>query len=395
MASDIEVGVPRDRAELEGWARATTEAFPMPPAREGFEWLERYEPADIRVVKVRGQVAGGAGFIPMGQYFGGRAVPMVGVHAVAVLPEYRGTSAGSALMKAAVEEMAANRIPLSTLYPATQPIYRRVGFELAGTQTIYEAPMLALDVKDRQLDVERVGKEQVAELAELHAQVARHRAGNLERTPWLWRRILEPMKGEVTCFKVSRRGKAEGYIAWSGSWRTGRMKLDLSIKDFVALTPAAARRMWALIADHRSVGGNVSFADAPGAPSLRVLRDPSYSIDRMLTWMLRIVDVDTALAARGYPPGLTTALDLEIDDDLLPGNRGRFRLAVSGGTGRVERGEGQGSLRIDIRGLAALYSGFQPAQDLRLQGLLEGDADTLARATALFAGPAPWLVEMF
>jgi predicted acetyltransferase len=320
---------------------------------------------------------------------------MVGVHAVAVLPEYRGTSAGSALMKAAVEEMAANRIPLSTLYPATQPIYRRVGFELAGTQTIYEAPMLALDVKDRQLDVERVGKDQVAELAELHVQVARHRAGNLERTPWLWRRILDPMKGEVTCFKVSRRGKAEGYIAWSGSWRTGRMKLDLSIKDFVALTPAAARRMWALIADHRSVGGNVSFADAPGAPSLRVLRDPSYSIDRMLTWMLRIVDVDTALAARGYPPGLTTALDLEIDDDLLPGNRGRFRLAVSGGTGRVERGEGQGSLRIDIRGLAALYSGFQPAQDLRLQGLLEGDADTLARATALFAGPAPWLVEMF
>ena len=110
------------------------------------------------------------------------------------------------------------------------------------------------------------------ELAELHAQVARHRAGNLERTPWLWRRILDPLKGEVACFKVSRGGKAEGYIAWSGSWRTGRMKLDLSVKDFVALTPAAARRLWSLVADHRSVGGNVSFADAPGAPSLRVLR---------------------------------------------------------------------------------------------------------------------------
>src|SRR5262245_58129462 len=110
MASQIEVGVPRDRGELEGWARAASEAFPMP--RESLDWLERYDPADIRVVRVNGVVAGGSGFLPMGQYFGGRAVPMVGVHGVCIQPEHRGSSAGSALMKAAVEEMAANRIPL-------------------------------------------------------------------------------------------------------------------------------------------------------------------------------------------------------------------------------------------------------------------------------------------
>ncbi|HTM23239.1 MAG TPA: GNAT family N-acetyltransferase [Kofleriaceae bacterium] len=395
MSRDIEVGVPKDRGELEGWARAAAEAFPMPPAREGFEWLERYDPADIRVVRVGGQVAGGAGFLPLGQYFGGRPVPMVGVHAVCILPEHRGTSAGSVLMKTAVAEMAANRVPLSTLYPATLPIYRRVGFESAGTQIYYSMPIAAIDCKDRQLEVERVGKDRVAELAEVHAQVVRHRAGNLERTPFIWRRILDPIKGEGTCLRVHRGGRTEGYVVFSGNWKSGRMKLDLTIRDFVALSPDAARRLWALIGDHRSIGGDVTFPDAPGAPSLRVLRDPVHSVDRTHTWMLRIIDVETALAARGYPAGLTTTLDLDIDDDLLPGNRGRFRLAVAGGSGRVERGEGQGSLRIDVRGLASLYSGYLPAQELRLHGLADGDADTLARASALFAGPAPWLVEMF
>jgi predicted acetyltransferase len=225
--------------------------------------------------------------------------------------------------------------------------------------------------------------------------VARYRAGNLERTPWLWRRIVDPVKGDVTCFRAHRAGKTEGYIAFVGHWTSPRMRLDLAIRDLIAVTPAAARRLWSLIADHRSLGGDVTFADAPGAPALRALRDPVYAVDRMHTWMLRIIDVDTALAARGYPAELTTTLDVDVHDDLLPRNGGRFRLAVVGGTGRVERGEGDGSLRIDVRGLAALYSGYLPTQELRDMGLADGEPEVLARATALFAGTAPWLVEMF
>ncbi len=395
MKRAVEVGVPRDRAELERWGQAANESFPLPPVGRDVDWLERYDPADIRVVRVGGEVAGGAGFLPMGQYFGGRAVPMVGVHAVCVLPEFRGASAGSALMRAAVEEMAANRVPLSTLYPATLPIYRRVGFEPAGTQIIYKAPIASIEGRDRHLEVERLPKERAGELAEVYAQVARYRAGNLERTPWLWRRIVDPLKGDTTCFRVHRAGKTEGYMAVAGNWTGARTRLDLSIRDMVALTPGASRRLWSMIADHRSMGGDVTFADAPGAPALRALRDPVYTVDRMYTWMLRVVDVETALAARGYPAELTTTLDLDILDDLLPGNSGRFRLAVAGGAGRVERHEGQGSLRIDVRGLAALYSGYLPAQELRDMGLADGDPDVLARASVLFAGPAPWLVEMF
>jgi len=366
----------------------------MPPMATA-DWLDRYDPADIRVVRVGGRVVGGAGLLPMAQYFGGRAVPMVGIHAVCIATEHRGRAAGSTLMRTAVEEMAGRGVALSTLYPATRPIYRAVGFEMAGTQTTYTVPVAAIRVRERGLEVDRVGIEAVDDLAEVHAQVARHRNGNLQRTPWVWRRILQPTKGEVSCFRVRVGGRTQGYLVYMGKWRADGSRQDFAVRDLIALDPAAARRLWSLLADQQSLGGDVVMVDGPGAPALRGLSDPTYQVDRMLTWMLRVVDVEAALTARGYAPELSASLDLEVTDDLLAGNRGRFRLTVEGGSARVERGGGRGDLRIDVRGLAALYSGHATGFDLLTQGLAEADPAVLARAGAVFAGPAPWLIEMF
>jgi predicted acetyltransferase len=60
----------------------------------------------------------------------------------------------------------------------------------------------------------------------------------------------------------------------------------------------------------------------------------------------------------------------------------------------VRRG-GDGRLRVDIRGLAPLYSGFASPYALVRTGLLSGDEVSLASAAAIFAGPAPCMVDMF
>ena len=56
---------------------------------------------------------------------------------------------------------------------------------------------------------------------------------------------------------------------------------------------------------------------------------------------------------------------------------------------------GRGGLRVDVRGLAALYSGRLSPEELRVTGLLDGEPRDLAAAALAFAGPAPWMPDMF
>jgi predicted acetyltransferase len=90
----------------------------------------------------------------------------------------------------------------------------------------------------------------------------------------------------------------------------------------------------------------------------------------MQTWLLRVVDVAKALEKRGYPSGVQAELHLEVQDDLIAENNGRFILSVSHGQGEVTRG-GTGELKLHIRELAPLYTSLFTPYQLQLTGRLE------------------------
>ncbi|HZM00717.1 MAG TPA: sterol carrier protein domain-containing protein, partial [Planctomycetota bacterium] len=144
----------------------------------------------------------------------------------------------------------------------------------------------------------------------------------------------------------------------------------------------------------------------PAHPLLLLLAERHYSVALVDPWMLRVVDLPAALEQRGWPAGVRAELRLELSDDVLPENAGRWRLSVAEGSARVARlapgapSAARGSpappvLRLDVRGLAALYSGHLSPGLLQQAGLLDGDAAALELAAALFAGPAPAMADMF
>ena len=92
----------------------------------------------------RGTPAGGLALYRMGQWFGGRPVPLVGVGAVAIAPEHRGTGTAERLMEGTLRELRAEGIALSGLYPATQRLYRKGGYEQAGGRYHYSMPLARL-----------------------------------------------------------------------------------------------------------------------------------------------------------------------------------------------------------------------------------------------------------
>lgn len=106
-----------------------------------------------------------------------------------------------------------------------------------------------------------------------------------------------------------------------------------------------------------------------------------------------MTDVAAALKLRGYPP-LDAQLELDIADDSLPENAGRYVLSLRAGKATVARG-GEGLIRVDVRGLAAIYSGFTHPSDVQAAGLLDAERAEIARLGAVFAGPAPFILDAF
>lgn len=390
--SDFDIGTPGNDDDLAALRAERRRTYNV-GADDAEAWLDRARRTidDIRVVRRGGRIAGGAWLIPMAQWFGGRSVPMTGIGGVGVDPHERATGAGSALMRSIVEELHAAGCALSTLYPATQPVYRRVGYEIAGSRFVYSIPANLVDVRDRSLDIELCDPVTADALAGMYDDRARSTSGNLDRTERFWERIEYDPKGELQGYRVNGSSGPEGYVVFTQS---GRIKFDLNVRDMVALTPSAARRLWTFFADHRSFVDKVTWVGGPGDPFAYHLREQEWDVDSVARWMVRVIDVERALAERGYPAGLEAEVHLAVADDVLPRNHASFVLRVADGKAEVTRG-GRGSVKIDVRGLAPLYTGFLAPQELVATGYIEGPDEDLARAAAIFAGPAPWLADYF
>jgi predicted acetyltransferase len=110
--------------------------------------------------------------------------------------------------------------------------------------------------------------------------------------------------------------------------------------------------------------------------------------------MLRIVDLAQALTARGYPEHVATDLELDLVDEVLEENAGRWSIHIANGRAAIERG-GRGSIRLDVRGLAALYTGWMEPHALVVAGSLHASEADLSRLGAAFGGPSPSMLDFF
>jgi predicted acetyltransferase len=166
------------------------------------------------------------------------------------------------------------------------------------------------------------------------------------------------------------------------------------LTDFVSVTPQATARILNFLSCHRSTADHALWFGSPSDDRLLVLPDKGYQVSVDSYWMLRILDVEAALAARGYPE-VEGEVVLDVHDPMFRDNHGWFRLAVAGGRGEVTRGERGVGVRIGVRALAALYTGFSSVTELSRAGLVEGDARSLSTLGLFFTNTAPALCDFF
>lgn len=351
---------------------------------------------NFRIMQRDGRVVGGLGLYQMGQWFGGASVPIWGIAAVGIDPAARGKGVGSALMANVLREARERGVPLSSLYPSTTSFYRRNGYEVAGNRIRYSMNISDIGIRERSLGVHNVDPNDFDVLRPIYALDAASNAGKLDRNDAIWQRVVASRgHGHVYGYVVGTPGEPAGYVLFSQSSADDvQQSYDVHVRDFVALNADACRTIWSLLADHSSLGHQVHWYGPSIDPLQTLLPQQKATSGWRLRWMLRIVDVVGALEARGYNPGWQGRVTFTVYDPNLPENAGTWTLDVVDGAGTVSRG-GKGGLELSTQGLACLYSGMHDAQTLMGLGLVTGEQQALRAACLAFAGPEPWMPDMF
>ena len=302
------------------------------------------------------------------QWWGGRALRLAGIGGVVVAPEYRGRGVGKQLMAAVLDRSREHGYPLSALYPATAPIYRALGWELAGRQhfvTVAAESLRKLTAGTSAVSVRRAGPgdaaDVIATMARLHERY----------------RDCGPIEWEPT--EVAEELAEDGYYAyladdgfvgyqWDGSDR-------MYVARLVAGSEATLRTLWALVGSGSSVARTVRACVPPDDPLVFLTHDLGVQAERDVWWMLRVIDAESALSGRGYPPSVDVEVPLTISDRDVVGNSGEWVLQVADGRGQLRRGAGNADhLRVEANGLASLFAGVGMTT-LRRAGLVSGGSD--------------------
>ncbi|WP_053731716.1 enhanced intracellular survival protein Eis [Nocardia sp. NRRL S-836] len=347
------------------------------------------------VAELDGRVAGVLGIGAFAQFYGGAAVPMGGIGGVAVDGAFRGRGVAAALLDAAIGAMREHGQPVSALYPTVPTLYRGFGWERAGRFEQVELPMdrlLSVPAPDELIPSRPAEEGDLAALHDCYTEVARTIDGMADRRP----PRIDPAKVlEMDLVSVLPGPDGlRGYLTAKrepGGGDLGRLKVfDLVGADLQAqLNLLASLRSWAGTLDAVDLRVvDPATIDLLGATPLR------YSVSTS-TWMLRVVDLPAAVAARGWPPVPDLAVDLEVVDPRAPWHAGLCRIVATDGVVRVEPG-GSGAVRLHARALGPWFSGLQNTHALRRAGLLDGDPADAAPLDLLAASSGvPRLADFF
>lgn len=384
-------------------------AFGAAPVPERVEQMKRLPELDLRLGAFDGDLlVGGTGVFNFAMTVPGGEVPTAGVTMVGVLPTHRRRGVLTRLMRRQLAEARDRGQPIAALFASESTIYGRYGYGLASQccEVSIERARAAFVPRPEPAWRARLlsPAEALAVFPGIWERARAERPGMLTRSTTWWetRRLYDwdPLHrggGPLQIAVIEIEGRPEAYALYRVSHKFDAASLPagkLLVTEAVGATPMATRLVWRYLLDMDLMVHIEALLLPLDHPLLFLLAEPRRlrtSVSDAL-WV-RIVDVERALAARGYASG--GAITFDIEDALCPWNAGRYRL--DGAARRAARTDAAPEIRLDIASLGSVYLGqisFRRLADAgRIEELAPGAAD---RADALFrAARAPWCPEIF
>jgi predicted acetyltransferase len=344
-----------------------------------------------------------------------QTVPAAGVTWVSVLPSHRRRGLLSSMMRRQLADIRDRGEPVAVLWASESVIYSRYGYGRAMWHADFtfhrgEGALAATAPADDRLRL-RIADPgaTLPELAKVYDAVLPTRPGFIARNePWWRREVYDPADrrngaSPLHCLLAEDDSGPRGYALYSAvsRWDSDTSLPDgaLNVREMVAADAAASA---ALAADllSRDLTTEFRLRGRPvDDPLLYQLADPRRARPRLkdALWV-RIIDVPAALARRRYASPADVVI--EVHDDLLPANAGRWRLSTAGAApdGGLEASCGPAGaseaadVALGVTELGAAYLGGTPLGALATAGLVtEGRPGAVRQLSAALSWDvAPW-----
>jgi predicted acetyltransferase len=344
-----------------------------------------------------------------------------GVTGVSVLPTYRRRGILSALMRRQLGDIRDCGEVIAALFSSESGIYGRYGYGVAADHLRYtirrgegallpQDPALRADVTAGELRLRLAEpQEPKAELAKVHDKLLPGRPGMLARDDRWWDYVLvdpEFARGgtcPLRCMIAEDDAGPRGYALYSVKPEWGEDAIPagvLNVRELLAVDPPAAAAIWGDLLTRDLVSEVHARARPVDDPLLHMLADRrrarSFVADGL--W-IRLTDVAGALSRRRYAREVDVVI--EVTDDLLPENSGRWRLQA-GGAGDLagascQRTSAAADVILPVRALGAAYLGGRRLSALAAAGqAAELRPGALAALSAAMSwDPAPWCPTAF
>lgn len=325
------------------------------------------------------------------QAWGGRHLPMGGVAGVVVDPDQRGRGVGTLLMRSAIERMAELGDAVSVLYPAHAAIYRGCGYEFGGAQHKITFDSWALrDLRHlgRSVDVRRA---LVDDAEQIRSTIAADHARLRADGPLL--PAIDELRSDLEDPDQIWFVAGNGCVSYRFATGKDLLAGELVIDRLHASDPTTRAALWSLVGSGSSVARTVAAYVAPDDPIHLLTVEQAAKQRYAVGWMLRVIDLPTAIEKRGFASAVNGFVDVLVEDELAPGCAGPWRITVADGAAHAVRADVADPVRMGPRGLAGLYAGLSPAR-LREAGLLEGGLQHDALLEGALGGAA-YLLDYF
>ncbi len=339
----------------------------------------------------------------------GNEVAVGGVSNVAVRADYRRRGLMTSMMTAALRDIQERGEAVSALWPSEAPIYGRFGYGLATRHARLSIDGPAGTAGSAFPGEIRLLPDASAADAALLDRIYRSwyaaRPGSIVRSAERWRQRLAPREDahggttDVVCLLHRDGDEVDGYALYMArpEWSQGHLpKGTTVVLEVCVRTARALAALWNHLLSVDMMATTVAPIIPVDDPGIWTLRD-SRQWQTQLTdnlW-IRLLDVPAALRARTYARDLDVVLD--VHDDLLPGNAGRYRLSGGATGASCDPTTASADLRVTAAQLGASYLGGTSLASFALtDGLEEKRRGALHEAaTALSAPVAPCCIDPF
>jgi predicted acetyltransferase len=343
----------------------------------------------------------------------GAVLPAAHVTMVAVAPTHRRRRLLTRMMHRQLREIRdAGREPFAVLWASEGRIYPRYGYGQASHQL-----WLDVDIRESALRFDWLQPAAAAgrlrdgepgtlikDMRTVYERIRPDRVGWSSRDDAWWQYRLADSEsrrsggwGAQRAVVAEGPGGPAGYATWrtKSGWSIGPEAV-VKIGEIVTDDPATYAALWQFLLGidlARTVVYGYATVDEP---LLHLVAEPNRLAGKLYSGLwVRLVDLGASLAARRYAGPVDVVL--EVTDELLPENAGRWRLTGDRDGAACAPTDAPADLACDVRELGAAYLGGPSLAQLAAAGRVrELRSGALLPASAAFGWHrAPGGIEIF